>query len=179
MNPTDAQSAAASLCAQCGMCCNGVMFHTVWLQPGESPQKLAALGLKLKCKKKQHYLLQPCHAHNGSGCSVYAQRPERCRIFECRQLKRLAAGTITAAMALEKILDAKRRVAEITALLERAGPTSVTQPLAKRCERIAAEPPDPADVEAVELRRRLAEAFGALDALLDADFRVPKGEEKS
>src|SRR5271163_4672225 len=113
MNPPDAQSAATRLCGQCGMCCNGVMFHTVWLQPGESPQKLAALGLKLKLKKKQHYLLQPCAAHNGSECAIYMQRPERCRLFECRQLKRIAKGEITEAMAMEKIQDVKRRVREV------------------------------------------------------------------
>ncbi len=174
MDFADTHRAASGLCARCGMCCNGVMFHTVWLQPGEPAQKLTALGLKLKWKKKQHFLLQPCPAHNGSECSIYEERPARCRIFECRQLKRVAKGEITGAMAIEKITEAKRRVAEIEALLAKAGPTDVKQPLSKRCERIAAIPPDPADHETVELRLRLARAMNELDALLDSDFRVPK-----
>ena len=84
----ESPSAAARLCSQCGMCCNGVMFHRVRLQPADSPKELAALGLKLKRKRGQHYLLQPCPAFQGTHCSIYASRPERCRLFECRQLQR-------------------------------------------------------------------------------------------
>ena len=174
MDSSDPTFAAFRLCAQCGMCCNGVMFHTVWLQPGESARKLLDLGLKLKWKKKEYYMLQPCAAYDGAGCTVYEDRPERCRRFECRQLKKVAKGEITEEMALAKIEEAKRRVIEIEALLERAGKTDVTQPLSKRCERIAAVPADPADTAEMELRRDLARAMEELDALLDSDFRVPK-----
>jgi Fe-S-cluster containining protein len=175
MNPPDASSAASRLCGQCGMCCNGVMFHTVWLQPGDkSAGKLMALGLKLKFKKKQHYLLQPCAAHNGSECAIYMDRPARCRLFECRQLKRIAKGEITEAMALEKIQDVKRRVGELNALLARAGETNLARPLSKRCDHVTAEPADPADLEAVGLRHAVTQAMEELDALLDNDFRIPK-----
>lgn len=161
------------------MCCNGVMFHTVWLQPGESPRKLAALGLKIERKKKECFIRQPCPAHTGSGCSVYAERPERCRVFECRQLKRVASGETTEAAALEKILDAKRRAAEVDSLLRQASSTNVKRPLSYRCDRIAAEPPDPTDLVGAQLRRKIAQAAGELEALLDADFRVPKEQEVS
>jgi hypothetical protein len=174
MNPPEDKTAASRLCGECGMCCNGVLFHTVWLQPGESANRLMALGLKLKFKKKQHYLLQPCTAYKDSQCAIYEERPARCRLFECRQLKRVAKGEITEAAALEKIHDVKRRVGEVNALLARAGTTDVTQPLSKRCDRIAGDPVDPADLEAVELRRHLTQAMEELDAILDADFRIPK-----
>src|SRR5882757_2729915 len=94
---------ATSLCAQCGMCCNGVLFHTVRILPADSPGALSALGLKLKRKKGERLLLQPCPAHRDTCCSIYESRPQRCRLFECRQLQRLAAGEITEAMATEKI----------------------------------------------------------------------------
>ncbi|HWB61000.1 MAG TPA: YkgJ family cysteine cluster protein [Chthoniobacteraceae bacterium] len=181
MNPTDAadstSTAASRLCAECGLCCNGVMFHKAMLQPGEKPGQLAALGLRIMRKKGGHYLAQPCAAHTGTRCSVYEGRPLRCRIFACRQLRRAMAGEITEAAALEKIRDARQRVAEIEALLHEAGPTDVKRPLSLRCEKIAAVPPDPADHAAVELRRRLAQEFLELDALLDADFRVPPEEK--
>ena len=82
MSPPEATSAAARLCAQCGLCCNGVMFHTVQLQPGDSAKELAALGLKLKRKQGRHFILQPCPAFQNSQCSIYAARPERCGRFE-------------------------------------------------------------------------------------------------
>lgn len=173
MNTPEALPAAARLCTQCGLCCNGVMFHTVKLQPRDSAKALAALGLKLKRKHGHHFILQPCPAFQNSQCSLYAARPERCRVFECRQLKRLAAGEITEAMAAAKIQEALRRVAHLNDLLARAENTNLKRPLAKRCESALAEPIDPAgDPAAWALRSQLQQASRELDALLDQDFRI-------
>ena len=170
----DPATVASRLCSACGLCCNGVMFHTVRLQAKDSAKDLAALGLKLKRKKGANYILQPCPAFRGTHCSVYAARPERCRLFECRQLRRVDAGEITEAAALERIQEVQRRVAEITGLLEKAGRTDPKKPLMKRYEKITAEPLDAtSDAEAIEVRGDLTRAMGELDALLDAEFRVP------
>ncbi len=171
MTPSEFSSAASRLCSACGMCCNGVMFHTVRMQPGDSAKALSALGLKLKRKKGQHYILQPCPAYRDSQCSIYAARPERCRIFECRQLKRVASGEITEAMALEKIREAKRRVEEVNELLQQAGKTDPKRPLSKRCEKVMAEP---ADGEGAEVRARLALAMRELEVMLDQEFRLAR-----
>lgn len=150
------------------------MFHRVRLQAADSPKKLAALGLKLKRKRGQHYLLQPCPAFQGTHCSIYASRPERCRLFECRQLQRVNAGEITEAMALEKIREVKRRVGEVSDLLGRADETTdPKKPLMKRCEKALAEPLDPAaGDEAGEFQRRLTLAMQELDTMLDEEFRI-------
>ena len=169
--------AAARLCAACGLCCNGVMFHTVQLQPDDAPSALVALGLRLKRKKGRQYLLQPCPMHCGSSCAIYAERPARCRRFECRQLQRVAAGESTEALALEKIREVQRRVVEMEALLQAAGATNAKRPLAKRCEQAMAVPLDAsAEPAVVEARGRLTRAMAELDAMLDADFRVAPGE---
>jgi Fe-S-cluster containining protein len=166
-------SAASRLCSACGMCCNGVMFHTVAMQPADSATTLSALGLKLKRKKGKSYILQPCPAFRGTHCGIYTARPERCRLFECRQLKRVATGEISEADALEKIQEATRRVAEVTALLEQAGGANPKRPLSKRCETALAVPLHHAsDPITVELHRELTRAMRELDALLDADFRI-------
>ena len=179
MNSPEALPAAARLCTQCGLCCNGVMFHMVKLQPRDSAKALTALGLKLKRKHGHHFILQPCPAFQHSQCSLYAARPERCRVFECRQLKRLAAGEITEAMAAEKIQEALRRVAQLNELLARAGNTNLKRPLAKRCESALAEPIDPAeDPAALTLRSQLEQASQELESLLDQDFRIEIGRAK-
>ena len=166
-------SAASRLCAACGLCCNGVLFHTVRLQPGDSSQALVALGLKLKRKKGHYHILQPCPAFQCEQCSIYAARPARCRLFECRQLERVATGEITEAQALEQIREARARVNEMNELLEGAGSTNTKRPLSKRCEKALAEPLHPSsDQEAVELRRRLTVAMAELNALLNEDFRL-------
>jgi uncharacterized protein len=172
---SDDSSAASRLCTACGLCCNGVMFHTVKLQPADSAKELAAIGLKLKHKKSGSYIQQPCPQYQYAECAIYAVRPQRCRLFECRQLKRVSAGEITEAMALAKITDVQRRVAHINELLQASGITDPKRPLSKRCEKIMAEPLDPsADEAAVSLRGDLARAMDELDAILDRDFRPPR-----
>jgi Fe-S-cluster containining protein len=177
MTTPDISAAPSRLCTACGMCCDGVMFHTVHLKPGDSPKGLAALGLKLKRKRGQNYILQPCPAYRESQCSIYAVRPERCRLFECGQLRRVAAGEITEAMALQKIDGARRLVTELNALLLRAGGTNVKRPLSKRCEQAMAVPLDPtSDIATVEIRERLTRTMQELEKMLDQDFRITPAE---
>jgi Fe-S-cluster containining protein len=173
MSSVETSSAASRLCAACGMCCNGVLFHTVKLQPADSAKALAALGLKLKRKKGANFILQPCPQYRASQCSIYAVRPERCRLFECRQLRRVAAGQITEEMAREKIDEAQRRVARVNKLLQASGQTDPKRPLSKRCEKIMAEPLDAtADQGAMSLRNELIRAMDELETLLTEDFRI-------
>ena len=173
MEPVEFAAAASRICSACGLCCNGVMFHTVRLQPVDSPRELAALGLKLKRKKGANYILQPCPAFCGTHCSIYLSRPERCRLFECRQLKRVASGEITEAMALERIREVQRRVGELEEFLQKSGSANPRRPLAKRYEKATAEPLDEsAEPTALELRSRLTLAMRELDALLESEFRI-------
>lgn len=155
------------------MCCNGVMFHIVKLQPADSPKALAALGLKLKRKRRQDCIQQPCPAYRDGRCSIYQERPVRCRAFECRQLLRVATGEVTEAAALRKITDATSLVAEVNALLSRSGGTNLKQPLSKRCETAMAEPLDlSSDEDVVLIRGRLTDAMQKLNTLLDQEFRI-------
>jgi len=169
---SSSDSAASRLCSACGICCNGVMFHKVRVQSGDSPGELIALGLKLKRKHKEQFILQPCPAHQESRCSIYHQRPERCRLFECQQLKRVASREISESMALEKIRDVLKRVADVNCLFDHLGKTSLKRPLTKRYEKITAEPIDVSSgPKAIELREKLALAMQELEELLDKDFR--------
>ena len=166
------QSAASRLCLACGSCCNGVMFHKVMLQAHDSPKELTALGLKLKCKHKEYFIRQPCPAYRESQCTIYQQRPERCRRFECRIIRRVAAGEMSEPLALEKISEVLKRVAHINQLLHEAGVTDPAKPLTKRCEMITAEPLDfSSDPKTMELRNQLTLSAKELEELLDQDFR--------
>jgi hypothetical protein len=161
-------TAAARLCAECGLCCNGAMFHMVILQPGENPRALAALGLKIKRKHSLAYMPQPCRAHSGGCCTVYEQRPQRCRIFECRTLTRLTKDEITEHAAMEKIHEARSKLARVENLLADAGETRAEHPLSKRCENIIAD----TDPHPPAFREALAAALSDFDSLLEADFRI-------
>ena len=101
-------------------------------------------------------------------------------MFECRQLKRVAAGEITEAAALEKIRDVQRRVKLVNELLQRAGGSNAKKPLSKRCETAMAEPlDDSSDPATVELRASLTQAMQELDTILDQDFRIAPGCESA
>lgn len=149
------------------------MFHTVRMQPADSPKALASLGLKLKRKRGANYILQPCPAFCGSHCAIYESRPERCRVFECEQLKRVAAGMITEPVARENIRQAKVKVAELDELLKSAGAGATKRPLAKRFEKATAEPlDDSSEIATLQLRGRLTTAMRELNAILDCEFRT-------
>lgn len=169
---------AARLCGACGLCCNGVMFHNVRLQPSDVPPALAALGLKLKRKSREDLILQPCPAYRDERCSIYAQRPERCRLFECRQLQQVGTGEITEAKALEKIRGVQARAARLDVLSRRADGSARKGPLSKRCETALAEPFDATThPELIGQRKELARGLAELDAILDEDFRVSEARE--
>lgn len=173
MLTAEISSAASRLCGACGLCCNGVLFHRVILQSGDSASALSALGLKVKQRKEKRYFEQPCSAHQNGQCSIYTSRPTRCRLFVCRQLQRVASEEITEAMAMEKIQEAKQRVNHLETLLEKAGGENAQRPLSKRYESVTMVPLDVSSNEATKaFRRELAQSFEELDALLDAEFRV-------
>jgi uncharacterized protein len=169
---SDAASAASRLCAACGMCCDGTIFHHVRLQAGDSAKALAALGLKLKRKRKHDHILQPCPAHRDRQCSIYHDRPERCRLFECQQLRGVLAGKITEAEAGEKIREALERVGRLLAMFALAGETNSRGPLTVRYEKILAMPLDPASGEkAAALRARLVQEMQEFESLVESEFR--------
>ena len=208
---------SVDLCSGCGMCCNGVMFHTVELQSTDSPRAIAALGVKLKHKAGKVYIQQPCPAfgslEEGGGsqksevtrneadradptdqsdtkadpavappcvscCTIYSKRPERCRLFECRQLTGVKAGTIEIREAQEKIKTATALVERLNGpggLFERLGETNDKKPRAKRYNNIMAEPlEEGTDAAVIGLRAELKATMEELDALLDGSFRVKR-----
>lgn len=131
MMPLD--NAASRLCTACGLCCNGVLFHIVKLQPADSIGELTAAGLQINRKKRGPYFNQPCSQLHDRVCGIYEQRPQRCRLFECRQLQLVAAQAITEVEARACIDAALALVAETEALLAAAGDDRLDLPLAERC----------------------------------------------
>ncbi|MEO6787295.1 MAG: YkgJ family cysteine cluster protein [Chthoniobacteraceae bacterium] len=166
MTSETAQAAAARLCADCGLCCNGALFDRVFLQPGDRPRALAALGLRIK---KKSFFTQPCAALCRTRCTIYADRPERCRRFECRQYRDVAAGTTTADAASARIGEAKRQIAVVEALLDALGGDNRRKPIAQRCATVLAEPSDP---DSAAPRAELVAAMEKLQTFLTTHFRL-------
>src|ERR1041385_9245230 len=103
-------SDANSLCLECGLCCNGVIFADGQLQPEDNAARLRELGLKFTAtqnsKLKTQNFLQPCAAFGGCRCNIYSERPKYCRQFECLLLKNVKAGNIETVAARQIIRTA-------------------------------------------------------------------------
>src|ERR1051326_5270772 len=83
------------ICLACGLCCDGVIFAEVRLQPGDDPAPFMALagssaGVGRLAKEwappsgarsgfaggqKRTKVSQPCVAFDGCKCRIYGQRP--------------------------------------------------------------------------------------------------------
>ena len=161
----------SQLCPACGLCCNGVLFGDVELQRGDNPKRLAESGMELSRKGRKQCFNQPCACFDGKWCQIYAERPKRCRTFECQLLKQVQAGKTTVPAALNSIAEARRRADAVRTLVRDLGQTDERVPLNRRYASLAAEPIDlAADDQRVERRSELMLAVHRLTRILEREF---------
>lgn len=181
---------AEAICLKCGLCCNGVIFADVKLQPaerltvaealesmpratdlfpaadGRTPAVVpAAIVTPSKC------LAQPCAAFDGRLCRIYADRPKYCRQFECALLKRVKEGHHFAAAALVSIRSARKKAGVVRGLLRLLGDTDERTALAARFRR-ATERAEQSDLEGEPAARfgKLTRAMHELNHMLASTF---------
>lgn len=136
MNPGDSNS----LCLECGLCCNGVIFADGQLQPEDDAGRLRSLGLRIapnsKSETRNPKFMQPCAVFDGCRCGIYSERPAYCRAFECLLLKSVKAGSTDTARALRIIRNARRRVDTVKRLLRELGNAEEAVALSKRFRKV-------------------------------------------
>ncbi len=151
--------AADEICLTCGLCCNGVIFANLALQPGDDAERLRSLGLPVSAPRgvrQPPYLSQPCAALEGCRCRVYGDRPSYCRQFECVLLKSAIAGRIATAEALRIIGTAQARAEKVHGLLRTLGDRDEHVALSVRFRQTAKR------LQAAELDEDTAETYGQL-----------------
>lgn len=180
MNPSPDPAARASrLCGECGLCCNGVLFERVQLQPGDSAKEISALGIRIKHKRQQPYFLQPCPAHSCSQCTIYEERPTRCREFTCEQLDRVERGEVSEETARENIRQAKRLADAVRELLLELGEKNHAKPLMARFRAVLDHPEESYLYPELKVRRaELVLAQEALATLVNREFYTVTQKEK-
>lgn len=151
---TSSTTVARQLCLHCGLCCNGVLFKDVELQPGDDARSLLALGLPLIDRSRRRKtgqtpaldqspaapaavkFPQPCAALCADNrCRIYAERPTRCRDFECALFKSVAAGETELPAALRTVRTTRQRAAKVRGLLVALGDTDESLALSLRFKR--------------------------------------------
>jgi Fe-S-cluster containining protein len=159
------------LCPNCGLCCDSTLFADVELRAGDDPRRLTKLGLTV-CQKTKTKLAfaQPCAGFDGKLCKLYAERPRRCRLFECGLLKRVESGDLTAGTALKKISQAKALAQKVRDLLRASGQRDEGMALTHRYAEIMSTPMDLAIEGDADRRGELMLAVNALMQMLERDF---------
>jgi hypothetical protein len=101
-----------SLCESCGLCCDGALFRCVGLTPDEA-RWARARGIELWEPGGAPALPQPCALLEGTRCTAYGSRPERCRRFECDMLAGYQRGELSLA-------DCRARIERVRAFLSQS-----------------------------------------------------------
>jgi uncharacterized protein len=164
MNKNPPDNSVDQLCPNCGLCCNGVLFADVELRKGDDPGRLAELGLALGMKGSKLAFAQPCTCFDGKLCTIYADRPKRCRTFECGLLKRVQEGELDADAALKTIAQTKRQVEKVRVLLRQLGQKNERLAMTRRYAEAMSAPIDLSDHETDSERR--GELMLAVDELM-------------
>ena len=163
--------AVSQLCPNCGLCCDSTLFADVELRAGDNPGRLAKLGLDVQQKTKTKLAFpQPCACFDGKFCTIYADRPKRCGLFECGLLKRVQNGGMTGDVALKKISEARALAEKVRALLRQSGQHDEQMPLTHRYTEAMSMPMDLAIDDSAEKRGELMLAVSELMQMLERDF---------
>lgn len=159
------------LCPHCGLCCDSTLFADVELGKGDDSRRLLQLGLPVGAKTKTKLACpQPCAAFDGCRCRVYAERPGRCRQFECGLLKRVNAGELKPAPALKKIRAARALAEKVRSLLRACGQHDEPLPLTLRYAAAMSAAMDLSVESEADRRGELMLAVNDLMQLLQRDF---------
>jgi Fe-S-cluster containining protein len=153
------------LCPNCGLCCDSTLFADVELRAGDDAKRLAKLGLTIENKTRTKLaFVQSCACFDGKLCGIYAERPKRCRTFECGLLKRVQAGELDADAALKTIAKTKLQAEAVRGLLRQLGQNDERLAMTKRYTEAMSAPIDLADCETDSERR--GELMLAVDKLM-------------
>jgi uncharacterized protein len=172
MSAAKPSDSVSQLCPNCGLCCNGVLFADVELRAGDDAKRLQELGLILQTKGQRKLAFsQPCACFDGKLCGIYADRPKRCRTFECGLLKRVQTGELESDTALKIIAQTRRQVEKVRGLLRQLGQNDEHLAMTKRYAQAMSAPIDLSNHESdAERRGELMLAVDGLMRLLQRDF---------
>lgn len=99
---------AAALCAACGICCSGALFERVDLEKGDLTEH--GDTVISRPTPRTWALRLPCQFLDGVSCSIYTDRPTRCRDYACTQRRRVLNGETSLRLAQNAVAEVKAMV---------------------------------------------------------------------
>ncbi len=173
----DAPNPQENICLGCGLCSDGTLYSWIRTFPEDDLSPLVRLGAQVvpNPEREGMVFLLPCPAFGEGCCTIYEERPSRCRSYSCALLKQVDAGEVSTSEALGVIQSAlglrDQVVPELKALVETRPP----EPFSDLCERVDARW-DAMEDPMAERRKHAGLLFrvNALRNLLSRRFRNPK-----
>ena len=104
---------AGTLCLDCGLCCDGTLFGRVAIDD-ESMAAVIAHRLPLLDTTDGAKMPLPCQGAEGVLCSLYLERPSRCRQYTC-ELRVAAAEERLSLDRARAVIEEVRRIRARTA----------------------------------------------------------------
>ncbi len=100
-----------NICIQCGLCCDGTLFHHARIQANEPLE--TEYSFETIVRRKPAFRL-PCNYLKDKVCSIYDRRPYSiCANFQCKLLRAVRSGNTTPAGALKiinEVIDMKTNI---------------------------------------------------------------------
>jgi len=148
------------------------LFADVELAGTEEDAALEVMGLEIEDDEADRgLLLQPCGALSGKCCSIYAHRPDCCRLFECRLLQRVKRGEVSVDQAREKIAEATRRIERVKKLVGQLGGSHGRLPLKELwAEALTCSAEGRATPQVVVIRRELETGMAGVEQFIQRTF---------
>jgi uncharacterized protein len=174
--PIVSPESSQGLCQTCALCCDGTIFSHVPIEPTEVAS-IRSVGLEVFDAENNAHFVQPCMKLENTSCSIYANRPETCRNFRCRVLRRLEVGELSTERAHSLVNQAKTLISALRDLLVSQG--DPTRSIWKRLDELAKA--ESLQLESPEFSRRhspLGMHAVVLQHLIDTEFRTTRRIER-
>lgn len=170
MSATDTDESGSSLCAGCGMCCDGTFLDRGVILPDKETMPLSFYKNEYAEYDGQLCFKIPCPHYEGQGCPIYESRFAVCRLYSCNLLQKLDKGEISLAEGKQTVAAAKALVAAVKASDPEGG---VKRERMRLRLDLQARLPEADETERKAIGKRILN-MAMLDRFIETHFHSPK-----
>jgi len=130
------------LCLACGLCCQGYLHSKAALGDMER-SRAEMLNMEISEKKGKFFFVLPCPHHRRNFCTIYEDRFNVCRRYECALLEKWSCGEVSWDSALETIETLRARFQQIKSKSPVPLPSLTIKSLSDVVRQIKEDPESP------------------------------------
>ena len=175
MSKPAADESGSSLCAGCGMCCDGTFLDRGAILPDKETMPLTFYKNEYIEVEGQLCFKIPCPHYEGQGCPIYESRFAVCRLYSCDLLQKLDKGEISLDEGKKTVASAKALKAAVTTIDPGAG---VKRERMRLRLELQDRLPKADETERQAIGKRIL-GMAMLDRFIETHFNAPKPKADS